>query len=109
MVFSFSNTGKDATFTYEQFCLCQAYEVHCNELKQVKLMKGITDGFPTQSIHPSDGRPLRVYSDIPAVTDLLSQPEFILGENDQDLSLRFVSCGLTSTLSSCWHQIPTRP
>jgi hypothetical protein len=58
-------------------------------------MKGITDGSPTQSIHPSDGRPLRVYSDIPAVTDLLSQPEFILGENDQDLSLRFVSCGLT--------------
>jgi hypothetical protein len=70
-------------------------------------MKGITDGSPTQSIHPSDGRPLRVYSDIPAVTDLLSQPEFILGENDQDLSLRFVSCGLTSTLSSCWHLIPT--
>ncbi|KAH9562882.1 hypothetical protein CY35_05G094600 [Sphagnum magellanicum] len=59
----------------------QAYEVHCNELKQVKLMKGITDGSPTQSIHPSDGRPLRVYSDIPAVTDLLSQPEFILVED----------------------------
>jgi len=48
----------------------------------------------TKSIRPSDGRALRVYTDIPHVEEFLTRPEFVLSKQHSILSYDLSSLSL---------------
>ncbi|PNY03443.1 tubulin-tyrosine ligase-like protein 12-like, partial [Trifolium pratense] len=56
----------------------QEYEKHYQKLQSTSLIPPTVQSSESRSIRPHDGRPLRVYTDIPHVEENLTHPEFAI-------------------------------
>ncbi|KAM3315688.1 hypothetical protein ACQJBY_034052 [Aegilops geniculata] len=54
----------------------------------------------TKSVRPSDGRPLRVFTDIPQVEEFLTRPEFVLTTDPKDADIIWAGMQIDSELKS---------
>ncbi|XP_044982816.1 tubulin--tyrosine ligase-like protein 12 [Hordeum vulgare subsp. vulgare] len=54
----------------------------------------------TRSVRPSDGRPLRVFTDIPQVEEFLTRPEFVLTTDPKDADIIWAGMQIDSELKS---------
>lgn len=58
----------------------QEFEKHNQKLGSTSLIPPTVQSSETRSIHQPDGRPLRVYTDIPHVEENLTHPEFAISK-----------------------------
>ncbi|OIV97356.1 hypothetical protein TanjilG_07108 [Lupinus angustifolius] len=65
----------------------QEYEKHNQKLKSKSLILPAKQGSETRSIRHLDGRPLRVYTDIPHVEEYLTHPEFVVTNEPKDADI----------------------
>ncbi|KAH9298585.1 hypothetical protein KI387_030267, partial [Taxus chinensis] len=59
----------------------QVYEKYCHKLHSTAFKNSVYRNSQTQSIRPSDGRPLLVYADSVQVNEFLNRPEFVLTDD----------------------------
>ncbi|KAK7304002.1 hypothetical protein RJT34_14973 [Clitoria ternatea] len=69
----------------------QAYEKHNQKLQSTSLIPPTMKSSETRSIRQPDGRPLRVFTDIPHVEEYLTHPEFTLTREPKDADIIWTS------------------
>lgn len=65
----------------------QEFEKHNQKLGSTSLIPPTVQSSETRSIHQPDGRPLRVYTDIPHVEENLTHPEFAITKEPKDADI----------------------
>ncbi|XP_058080681.1 uncharacterized protein LOC131228849 [Magnolia sinica] len=76
-----------AWFHTPQSYFIQEYEKYCQQLRPKGLCPPRLEVSGTQSMLPSDGHALRVYTDLPQVEEFLTRPEFVIVNEPKDADI----------------------
>lgn len=80
-----------AWFHTPQNYFIQEYKKFCQQLQSERHGPSYVKPPTSRSILPSDGRPLRVHTDIPQVEEFLTRPEFVLTNDPKDADIIWTS------------------
>lgn len=78
----------------------QEFRKYQEQLQSTGICPSTKEKPSTKSLRPSDGRALRVFTDIPQVDEFLTRPEFVLTTDPKDADIIWVSMQVDSELKS---------